>query len=44
LIATAGQAPQTRIRRRAEPAEVVAIYGAIERRPAMRSPALLRLL
>jgi hypothetical protein len=44
LIATAGQAPQTRIRRRAEPAEAVAVYGAIERRPAVRHPALLLLL
>jgi len=44
LIATAGQAPQTRTRRRAEPAEAVAVYGAIARRPAMRDPALMRLL
>jgi hypothetical protein len=44
LIAAATQAPQTRTRRRAEPAEAVAIYGAIERRPAMRGPALLRSL
>ena len=44
LIATAAQAPQTRMRRRAEPAEAVAIYGAIEERPALRRPALLRSL
>ena len=44
LIATVAHAPQTRMRRRAEPAEAVAIYGAIERRPAVRGPALLRSL
>jgi hypothetical protein len=44
LIATAVQAPQTRTRRRAEPAEAVAVYGAIEQRPAVRGPALLRSL
>jgi hypothetical protein len=44
LIATVAQAPQTRMRRRAEPAEAVAIYGAVERRPAARRPALSRSL
>jgi hypothetical protein len=44
LIATAAQVPQTRTRRRAEPAEAVAIYGAIERRPAVRGSALCRSL
>jgi hypothetical protein len=38
LIATAAQAPQTRARRRAQPAEAVAIYGAIDRRPAAQPP------
>jgi hypothetical protein len=44
LIATAAQAPQTRARRRAEPAEAVAIYGAIGRRQAAQPPALRRSL
>ena len=44
LIATVAQAPQTRLRRRAEPAEAVAVYGAIERRPAAHRPALSRSL
>jgi hypothetical protein len=44
LIATAAHTPQTRARRRAEPAEAVAIYGAIEQRPAARGPALCRSL
>ena len=44
LIATAAQAPQTRMRRRAEPAEAVAIYGAIERRTAVRRFAVSRCL
>ncbi len=35
LIATRQQAPQTRVRRRAEPAEAIAIYGeTIKRAPA----------
>jgi hypothetical protein len=34
LIATARQAPQTRERRRAEPAEAIAAYTAALRRPA----------
>ena len=44
LIATVAQVPQTRMRRRAEPAEAVAVYGAIERRAAARRPALSRSL
>jgi hypothetical protein len=44
LIATVAQVPQTRMRRRAEPAEAVAVYGAIERRPAAHRPALSRWL
>jgi hypothetical protein len=32
------------MRRRAEPAEAVTVYGAIERRPAARRPALSRWL
>ena len=44
LIATVAQVPQTRMRRRAEPAEAVAVYGAIERREAARRPALSRSL
>jgi len=32
------------MRRRAEPAEAVAVYGAIERREAARRPALSRFL
>jgi len=44
LIATMTQAPQTRTRRRVEPAEAVAVYGAVERRPAGQRPALSRSL
>ncbi len=44
LIATAAQAPQTRMRRRAEPADAVAVYDAIERRPAVHRPAFSRWL
>ena len=44
LIATVAQVPQTRMRRRAEPAEAVTVYGAIERRPAAHRPALSRWL
>jgi len=32
LIATSAQAPQTRVRRRAEPEEAVAAYGALDHR------------
>jgi hypothetical protein len=34
LIATAQQAPQTRVRRRAEPGEVRAVYAAVAAAPA----------
>jgi hypothetical protein len=44
LIATVTQAPQTRMRRRAEPAEAVAVYGAVDRRPSASHPALSRSL
>ena len=44
LIATAAQAPQTRMRRRAEPAEAVAVYGAIERRSPVQPHAVSRSL
>jgi hypothetical protein len=44
LIATVAQAPQTRMRRRAEPAEAVAVYGAIERSPPLRPHAVSRSL
>jgi hypothetical protein len=44
LIATVAQVPQARMRRRAEPAEAVAAYRAIERRPPVRRPALSRTL
>jgi hypothetical protein len=43
LIATAAQAPQTRLRRRAEPEEAVAAYGARDRSP-MQRPVLSRCL
>jgi hypothetical protein len=44
LIATVAQAPQTRVRRRAEPAEAVAAYEAIEQQAAARPSALSRSL
>jgi hypothetical protein len=44
LIATAAQVPQTRTRRRADPAEAVAIYSAMEQRVAVRHLALSRSL
>jgi len=43
LIATAIKAPQTRMRRRAEPAEAVAVYSAVEQCPSRR-PILSRSL
>ena len=43
LIATAAQVPQTRVRRRAEPGEVIAAYGAIDR-SSVPQPALSRSL
>jgi hypothetical protein len=44
LIATVTQAPQTRVRRRAEPAEAVAVHGAIGRSPPLRHHAVSRSL
>jgi hypothetical protein len=44
LIATVAQAPQTRLRRRAEPAEAATVYGAIERSPRLRHQAISRSL
>ena len=44
LIATAAQAPQTRMRRRAEPEEAVAAYGARDRSPLPQCPTLSRCL
>jgi len=44
LIATLTQAPQTRIRRRAEPAEAVAAYAAIEGCAPARRAAVSRSL
>jgi hypothetical protein len=43
LIATAAKAPQTRVRRRAEPGEAIAAYGAIDR-SSVPQPALSRSL
>jgi hypothetical protein len=34
LIATSAQAPQTRLRRRAEPGDAVAAYGALDNAPS----------
>ena len=42
LIATQTQAPQTRVRRRAEPAEVLATYGIASVRPAKAGRKLAR--
>jgi hypothetical protein len=44
LIATLTQAPQTRLRRRAEPEEAIAAYCASGRQPRPPGPALLRSL
>ena len=44
LIATAAQAPQTRMRRRAEPQEAVAAYGARDRSSAPPRTMLSRCL
>jgi len=44
LIATLTQAPQTRLRRRAEPEEAIAAYCASGRQPTSPGPALLRSL
>ena len=44
LIATSVQAPQTRARRRAEPREAIAAYGAQDRSPRVADHALVRSL
>jgi hypothetical protein len=44
LIATLAQAPQTRARRRAEPDEAIAAYGASERSSTRQCHALSRSL
>ena len=44
LIATVAQVPQTRLRRRAEPAEAVAVYHASGRVPATTGLTLSRSL
>ena len=44
LIATSGQAPQTRARRRAEPGEAVAVYRALDEGPTPPGRALSRSL
>jgi hypothetical protein len=41
LIATAALAPQTRSRRRAEPAEAAAVYGEAGQSPSVLRPTLL---
>jgi hypothetical protein len=44
LIATAAQAPQTRLRRRAAPQEAIAAYGAVGQWPIPPGRALSRSL
>jgi hypothetical protein len=44
LIATVAQAPQTRVRRRAEPQEAIAAYAASGPRPTPKKHALSRSL
>jgi hypothetical protein len=44
LIATAGQAPQTRARRRAEPEEAIAAYSALGQWPTSTGGTLYRSL
>jgi hypothetical protein len=44
LIATSGQAPQTRLRRRAEPEEAIAAYRALGQWPTPPGGALSRSL
>jgi hypothetical protein len=44
LIATLGQAPQTRVRRRAEPEDAIAAYGASDRVVIPAGHALTRSL
>jgi hypothetical protein len=44
LIATKAQAPQTRTRRRAEPAEAISVYNGLGQRPAAAGRILSRSL
>jgi hypothetical protein len=44
LVATKNQAPQTRLRRRAEPAEAIAAYSALGQWPMPSGRALSRSL
>jgi hypothetical protein len=44
LIATSAQAPQTRARRRAEPVEAIAAYGALGHWPTLSGKVLSRSL
>jgi hypothetical protein len=44
LVATSGQAPQTRARRRAEPGEAIAAYRALGQWPTLPGRALSRSL
>lgn len=44
LIATKAQAPQTRARRRAEPAEAISVYNGLGQRPAAAGRVLSRSL
>lgn len=44
LVATAVQAPQTRVRRRAEPKEATAAYDALDRSPIPSGRSLSRSL
>jgi hypothetical protein len=44
LIATSAQAPQTRARRRAEPEEAIAAYGALGQWPTLSGKILSRSL
>jgi hypothetical protein len=44
LIATMEHAPQTRVRRRAEPEEAIAAYSASERQPRVQRHAVSRSL
>jgi len=44
LIATSGQAPQTRARRRAAPEDAIAAYGALDRAPIPPGRTLSRSL
>ena len=44
LIATKAQAPQTRTRRRAEPAEAISVYAGLGQRPSRAGRILSRSL